>query len=835
VYLDAAFPSAIPAGSRVRLAGVIDSRYAERTLRVAVADVEILGAGAMPDAIASDTGAASEPLEGLRLVLLGSVVEAPTSLSDGLGLLVDDGTGPVRVIVAPSALDDSAPVTGDLVTATGPLGQRDSGGTGSAGYRLYATLPGELTILQQPTPSPTAAPSQTPEPSATPSATATPTPSAIATPTATPTASTSPTPTPSPTPVATPSPTPTPTSAPVGVAKARSMPEGSTVVVAGVVIAEAGRLGTPPLFAIGDATAGLPVRLADGQVAPSRGTSVVLRGTIAAPYGQTELRLVAGGLTTAGAGALPAPLSLLPSAVGEPTEGRLARIAGSITVGATKATSGDLAFAIRGTDGATLRIMADASAGLDPTVLRKGADVTLTGVVGQRASHKGALDGYRLWVRDRADVTIRATASPSPTPSPSPSSTAAPILTIAVARVRDGAKVTVEGTITVDRTLLDSSGRRAIIEDGTGAIELYLAAPDASIKTGARVRATGVVGRAWGAPRLRAEAVRTVGSRVPVVHDLNVVPGAATEWRLVRVRGTLRDVHHTGDRWTADLVNGSLRVAVIGLPGSGVVPASVVEGRQATLTGVVKRPYPTATDRRFAVLPRSPGDLVSGAAPAGASLAGSSAPGASSGPGGVASSPGASPASTGVEDVPLSRLGDRLGATVRVGGLVTSVDALGARVDDGTATVLLVFEGAAADLAGLVQAGDAVNATGVPEARDELVLVVRDPSALVLLGDLGGEADGAWASPGAAALGGEANVGGTLGGAGGAVAASLGGTGGPDPFVLTLGALIVVLAVAAGWATYRTVKIRRAARARIRARITAIAGPSPAAGPLTPA
>ena len=80
-------------------------------------------------------------------------------MSDGLGLIVDDGTGPVRVIVGAGALGGLDPGKGDVVTATGPLGQRDSGGTGLAGYRLYATLPGELVI---------ASPAASPSPSASP-------------------------------------------------------------------------------------------------------------------------------------------------------------------------------------------------------------------------------------------------------------------------------------------------------------------------------------------------------------------------------------------------------------------------------------------------------------------------------------------------------------------------------------------------------------------------------------------------------------------------------------------------------------------------------------------
>ena len=123
------------------------------------------------------------------------MTEAPSALSDGLGITIDDGTGPVRVIAGPDALGALSPARGDVLVARGPLGQRDSTGTGSSGYRLHATMAGELEAVATPTqpPTPTVAPSPTPSvaPSASPSAS--------------PTAAPSPTPTPAPS--ATPAPT----------------------------------------------------------------------------------------------------------------------------------------------------------------------------------------------------------------------------------------------------------------------------------------------------------------------------------------------------------------------------------------------------------------------------------------------------------------------------------------------------------------------------------------------------------------------------------------------------------------------------------------------------
>ena len=72
VYLDTELVPAVPAGSRVRLAGTLDSRYAQRTLRVTAGSVVVLGSDALPTPVASATGEAGEPVEGLRLTVAGS-------------------------------------------------------------------------------------------------------------------------------------------------------------------------------------------------------------------------------------------------------------------------------------------------------------------------------------------------------------------------------------------------------------------------------------------------------------------------------------------------------------------------------------------------------------------------------------------------------------------------------------------------------------------------------------------------------------------------------------------------------------------------------------------
>ena len=92
-------------------------------------------------------------------------MEAPTGFADGLGLLLDDGTGEIRAIVMPAALGTAGPIRGDRATVVGVVGQRDSSGTGSAGYRLTVAGTGDLTLERVPAPSPT--PTLGPSPTAT--------------------------------------------------------------------------------------------------------------------------------------------------------------------------------------------------------------------------------------------------------------------------------------------------------------------------------------------------------------------------------------------------------------------------------------------------------------------------------------------------------------------------------------------------------------------------------------------------------------------------------------------------------------------------------------------
>ena len=135
LYLDDPAVAAWPAGTQVRASGVVASRYGQRTIRLAEADLVRGESFELPEPEGVSTGTAGETLEGLRITVAGTTVGAASALADGLGVTVDDGTGGIRAVIGPDALAGRALPSGTSVVVTGPLGQRDSSGTGTSGYR----------------------------------------------------------------------------------------------------------------------------------------------------------------------------------------------------------------------------------------------------------------------------------------------------------------------------------------------------------------------------------------------------------------------------------------------------------------------------------------------------------------------------------------------------------------------------------------------------------------------------------------------------------------------------------------------------------------------------
>jgi len=752
LYLDAPSAAPLPRGTRVRVTGAAGERYSQRVLRVAGADVTDLGGGVAQPADALRTGDATESFEGRRVEVEGIVTVAPTDVADGASFTIDDGSGPVRVVGA--ALPEGV-VRGALVRATGPLGQRDSSGTGIAGYRVYAMDPGDIVVLAVASPSPVASASPSPTPLSSASPSASPSPSASASP--------------SPSPSLRPSPSAT---AVATIAAARGLPAGTRVRVRGVVTAEAGRVG-PSLVSIQDATAGLAVHLPSGSAVPARGAVVDVVGDLAAPYGQLEVRPAAGTWRSDGSADLPAP-AVIAGELDESLEGLLVSVQGSVVAAPTTATAGDLSFDVDLAGGARVRVQADASSGIPASAFVRGRRFRLVGIVGQRASASGRLYGYRVWLRDPADVTPLDDPSPSPSASPSstprPSATVPPspvgsptpgpsgpaVVTISAA-ILSGGPVVVEGVVVAGSGLLDAEGRAIVLQDASAAIMVRLPAGAAGVRPGRRLRIAGESGRSYGAPRILASTVADRGAaQQPSPVALHAPPTAAVEWRLVRVSGVVRSVHRDGSAWKAELAAGGTLFLVEALAGAAIPADRLRAGATATIVGIARRPYPTARDRRLAILPRSAADVtVTASGAGGADTSGTAAsPRRTGGPAATGRSaatgrPAASPAraeppraaaSAAPLDVDLVDLPASAGRIVRVGGFITSVDGLGIVIDDGTATARVDLAGDAVAVLPQLVPGLAVNLIGAAETgpgprlavtRAEDVIPVANPETPV--------------------------------------------------------------------------------------------------------
>ncbi len=157
--------------------GVVDDRYAQRTLRADASALTVLGPGVAPAPIELATGSVDETVEGQLISLTGQIQGAPTTLSAGLAFEIDDGSGPIRVLVSPATgIDTSTWLKDVTLSVIGVLGQRDSSGTGSEGYRVQPRDAGDVTAVVPP-----ATPTPSPTPSASPSPNSSPTPTAAAT------------------------------------------------------------------------------------------------------------------------------------------------------------------------------------------------------------------------------------------------------------------------------------------------------------------------------------------------------------------------------------------------------------------------------------------------------------------------------------------------------------------------------------------------------------------------------------------------------------------------------------------------------------------------------
>ena len=82
LYLDAPAIAAWPAGTHVRAAGTVASRYGQRTIKLAEADLSRGESLDLPEPLAIPAGEAGEGTEGLRVRVTGVTVGSPSALAE---------------------------------------------------------------------------------------------------------------------------------------------------------------------------------------------------------------------------------------------------------------------------------------------------------------------------------------------------------------------------------------------------------------------------------------------------------------------------------------------------------------------------------------------------------------------------------------------------------------------------------------------------------------------------------------------------------------------------------------------------------------------------------
>jgi hypothetical protein len=590
---------------------------------------------------------------------------------------------------------------------------------------------------------PTAAPTGAPTPPPTPVATTLPTPAPTASPTV-PVSTTEPThrptleptaaptaeprPTPSQVPTLAPEPTPAPTSpAAIAIARAREVPVGESVTIAGTVTVQPGRLLDGATVVVQDETGGVVLRLprdfASGSVA--RGDILMAHGLLSAPYGNLEVRPAeVTDLQVMGRGGLPRPMPIDTDGLRESNEGLLAETEGIVT-DVDRYASGAVSIRLRDNRGEG-RVYAFAPIALGRDTVRRGQRVRAVGIVGQRASRSGADDGHRLWLRGAGDLEVVGGPPGASTPPgkgkdedrKGKDQDRPKVPRVLIRDAVPGRTVAIVGVVTSRAGLIDADARRVTVQDRSGAILVRYPAEVRPAGVGRKIRVTGEVGTWYGAPQLEASSTPRRKSRAEVVATaLARPPGEADEWSLVTVDALVTDVQRTSDTWRAEAVlRSGETLPIAGLAGSGIDGDLLEPGREARISGIVRRAHPSATDQRFAIVPRTRSDIRLGARP----------PREDDGEGDENGDRDALAAvghdgnrSTPVPTVTLGALARHDQRIVRVGGRVQSLQDRRLTLEDGTASGLVRLGQAVGSVAGTIDVGDVVNATGRVKRRGD--------------------------------------------------------------------------------------------------------------------
>ncbi len=352
-------------GVLVRVRGELDDRYHQRTIRATADGLALLGLGDEGDPTFALTGQIGEQQEGTLVRLSGVIIGAPSRLTSSLAFDLDDGSGAVRVVVNDATgIDVGGMLSSASLELVGVVGQRDSSGTGLAGYRVQPR--DQQDVLQL------GAPTTEPDPSGSAEATASATPSGGS------------------------------AEDVVTVAAARLAAGGAHVRVRGVVTLPSSVLrdGTA---AVEDETGAIVVRLGDEAGELALGELVVVDGIRSTKSGMETIRSSTPPLRL-GAEGQPVPVAVSTAGVGENLEARLVRVSGTAT--APRRTSAQNVYFDLDDGAGPVRVFVSPATGIDPGEVLAGSWVEVTGVVTQETSGQQPLRGYRIWPRTVEDLRL---------------------------------------------------------------------------------------------------------------------------------------------------------------------------------------------------------------------------------------------------------------------------------------------------------------------------------------------------------------------------------------------------------------------------------------------
>jgi uncharacterized protein YdeI (BOF family) len=353
-----------PRGQSIRISSVLDDRFSQRTIRADAAGVTIVGPSVELPPQQSRTGAIGEDLEGELVELSGTIASAQTVLTTAIAVDLDDGSGAIRILVgSATAIDTAGWIRGASLHLRGVVGQRDSSGSGTAGYRVQPRDPADvLSLLPPSTPSPSA--SGSPSPSGDPSL--------------------------------------------MSIAAARSAPFNARVTVRGIVTLPSG-LVEQGSAAIQDSSGAILLRLGDEAGSLRLGELVEVFGTRSTKAGMETIRIV-DPPRQLGHQAQPSARRRGTGALGEADEAVLVVVRGAVVTSPRRSSAANVYFDVDDGSG-PIRVFVTPGASIRTDAVLLGSWLEVAGVLGQETTGKLPDRGYRIWPRSDDDMQIVSAAT----------------------------------------------------------------------------------------------------------------------------------------------------------------------------------------------------------------------------------------------------------------------------------------------------------------------------------------------------------------------------------------------------------------------------------------